>query len=163
MRKSWVGSLRVQSRFFNPIAAFHFIPPSCCDEHFHPDPVWLTLSCSSSAPTDGQIIAFTMLILMKHKNASHIPPRFLSLTLHLAKPILDPLPWRITLRHFDLQTIEIKLIKFFLFGFNLVYSFYTNSLWTENNRQLTWTIAHFHNEFWRSSCHVIISFHSCAN
>ena len=46
---------------------------------------------------------------MKHKNASHIPPRFLSLTLHLAKPILDPLPWRITLRHFDLPTIEIKL------------------------------------------------------
>ena len=46
---------------------------------------------------------------MKHKNASHIPPRFLSLIPHSAKPILDPLSWRITLRHFDLSTIGIKL------------------------------------------------------
>lgn len=45
-----------------------------------------------------------------------------------------------------ISTTESTYLKFFLFGFNLVYSFYTNSLWTENNRQLTWTIAHFHNE-----------------
>ena len=42
---------------------------------------------------------------MKHKNASHIPPRLLSLIQHSAKLILDPL----TLRHFDLSTTEIKL------------------------------------------------------
>ena len=34
----------------HPAAIFHTIPPSRCDEHFHPDPALWNPSCSSSLP-----------------------------------------------------------------------------------------------------------------
>lgn len=41
-------------------------PASHREEHFYPDPAGFKPSCSSSPPTDGEIIAFTMLIMYSH-------------------------------------------------------------------------------------------------
>lgn len=56
-----VQKILFQSRIPPPF--FHSIPPSRRNEHFHLDPARLNPSCFGSPPADGQIIAFTILIM----------------------------------------------------------------------------------------------------